>query len=900
VSNAGKPFPMDNQPTPQARVARTWRRYLRFWGSRPEADVDDELQFHMDMRMHDYMQRGMNEADARAAAAQRFGDTAHVHAELVAISSRRERRTSRAQLIDGFLQDMRFALRTFGRQRGWTAVAITTLALGIGATTAVFSVVNSLILHPISYPHADRIVNVWLEPIRSTMTGVTVTVTADADAVKTWLVGSHSFDGLEPYSSSDVTVEQAGAAPATLSATYVTPTFPRFADQRILLGRMFTQQEVDDKAPVVLLSEATWHTRFGSDTAVIGKSLTIDDKLYTIIGVAPGSLSVPHLSQAKTDLWFPIRLERGGGFLMVGRLRDGVSAASATRELDALYARSPAVGKGPPPFHVRLMGPREMVSFKQSLIMLTGAVALVLLIACTNVAHLLLARSASRQRELAIRQALGAGLPRVFAQMLTESIALAVAGCVIGAVLGWTAVRLLVRLRPENLEELSVAHMDTTVLWVIALLALATGIGFGLFAAIQSWRHSTHESLKTGALTTSQSRSQGRMRALLVVTEMALSTTLLVAASLMVRSVVNLRTTSPGFDPRGLYALNADLPHARYPDSTSQSAFYRDLIERVRAIPAVDEITIAGSAPPGFNFMIGGLQAEGEPEPKAGTTAFNRFVSVSPDYFRTMRLPIVAGRAYQDSTGEPNAIMVNEGFVKAHWPGQSGVGKRLKFLDFSGHGEWSTIIGVVADAATGGLTDDRSSPTMYTQEKDGPSGREPTIIVRAKQGVDLLPALRGAVASLDPRLPPPRLTNIEDAMNASAAEPRFTMLLLVSFTVLALVLAAVGLYGVMSYAVAQRTREIGIRIALGATKRAVSRDVIRRGVVLAGVGAVLGLTGAWWATKIVEKMLYGVTRTDPVSFAVGGTVLLATAIAACVVPMHRAASVDPLIAMRAD
>jgi putative ABC transport system permease protein len=387
------------------------------------------------------------------------------------------------------------------------------------------------------------------------------------------------------------------------------------------------------------------------------------------------------------------------------------------------------------------------------------------------------------------------------------------------------------------------------------------------------------------------------MRALLVVTEMALSTTLLVGASLLVRSVMHLQMTSAGFDPRGLYALDPGLPETRYPTPASKKAFYAELVSRVRAVPGVEDVALAASAPPGFNFMIGSLQVEGEPEPRAGVTSFVRFQAVSPNFFRTMRLPVVEGRAYVDSTGEPGVVMINEGFARAHWPGVPALGKRIRYLDFGGHGEWLTVIGVVADAATGGLTDDRSAPLLYTQV---PGQQTPTLIIRSRGGADLLPALRTIVTSVDPHLPPPRLSNVEESMKSTAAEPRFTMALLVSFTVLALVLAAVGLYGVMSYAVAQRTREIGIRIALGATKRDVSRDVVWRGVALAGIGAAVGLTGAWWATKVVEKMLYGVTRTDPLSFAIGAAVLIATALAACLVPMHRAASVDPLIAMKAD
>ena len=889
---------LDAQPTPQATRARSWRRYLRFWRAQPDADVDDELRFHMDMRVRDYMARGLGESAAHAAAEQRFGDYTGIEQELITMTTRRERSSARAQWFDGLVQDIRFALRGFGRQRGWTAVAILTLALGIGANTATFSAVNSLILHPVSYPHADRIVMVWQEPNQGASTAGVVVRMSATDRDLRYLEGAtHSFEDLQAYTTNDLTVEEREGGTSTMHGAFITPTFLRFAGERMLRGRMFTSADSQAHAPVALLSEATWRSRYGADPGVLGRTITVNDTFVTIIGITPASLRLPRMDQANTDLWLPLQSSRSVGYSLIGRLRPGVTLAQATRELDGqqlLHARD--AGRSVSPVRATLMRPREMLSFRTSLLLLSGAVALVLLIACTNVAHLLLARSASRQRELAIRRALGAALARLFRQMITESLVLALAGSAAGIVVGWLTIRMLVRLRPESLAALSVAHIDPVVLFTIVGVAVACGIGFGLFAAVQAGRHSTNESLKTGALSTSQSRQHHRMRSLLVVTEMALSTTLLVGASLLVRSVMHLQMAPLGFEPRGLYALDVTLPKTRYATDASQRLFYDGLVSRVRAAPGVESIAFATSAPPGFSFRVGALQADGEAEPPAGANGFIRAEAVSPDYFRTMRLPVVEGRAFADSAADAGAVMINEGFARAHWPGVSAIGKRLRFVDFGGHSEWLTVVGVAAGAATGGLTDDRSSPMLYTPAHED----DRTLIVRANAAVDLLPALRAIVTSLDPHLPPPKLTNVEEAMRATAAEPRFTMALLVGFTVLALVLAAIGLYGVMSYAVAQRTREIGIRIALGATRRDVSRDVVWRGVALAGIGALLGLVAAWWATKVVEQMLYGVTRTDPLSFAIGGVVLIATAVVACVVPMRRAAGVDPLIAMKAD
>jgi putative ABC transport system permease protein len=521
-----------------------------------------------------------------------------------------------------------------------------------------------------------------------------------------------------------------------------------------------------------------------------------------------------------------------------------------------------------------------------------------LLIACANVAHLLLARGAARQRELAIRTALGAGKVRLFRQLVTESLVLATAGCVGGIAIGWLALRALVRMRPESLEELSAATVDSTALAMTVVLSAVTGFGFGLFAAVQAARHSTHESLKAGSLTTSNARQHRRMRSLLVVTEMALSTTLLVGASLLVRSVVHLQTTDPGFEPHNLYSVVPTLPETRYRNDSAKKPLYTQLVQRARSVPGVEAVTIASGAPPGFNFLVGALQLEGEAPPPKGTTSFIKYNSVAQDFFRTMRMRLVEGAGFSDSnTASLKEIVINQGFAKKHWPKGAALGRQVRILGYDGQGEWSRVVGVVEDAATGGLTDQRTDPVLYVP---GPDYYAPAVIVRTKPGVDALPALRTLLTSLDPRLPPPSLTNIERAMADSASRPRFTMMLLVAFTIVALALAAIGLYGVMAYTVAQRTREIGIRIALGATRRTIARAIVSQGIVLAAAGVVVGLVGAWSTTKLLTKMLYGIAPTDPVSFTMGGLLLLGTALLACVVPMRRAVRVDPVIAMRAE
>ncbi len=885
-------------PTPHARRAYTWRRYLRFWGPRAVDDVDDELQFHFEMRVRDFMNRGLSEEEARAAVLRRLGNIAGVRAQCVAITSRRERRMVRSQIIDAFLQDVRYAFRTLGRQKGWTIAAILTLGLGIGANTAVFSVVNSLILHPLPYPHADRIAIAFQEPSTGNQTGVRVTITPSPSVVRAWLEGSRSFETIEAFNTSTMTIEQKEGPPLSARVAAVRPGFFSLAGQRPLLGRIFSAQEVASHQPVALLSEAMWRARFGADTSVIGRGVTLDDNVYTIIGVAPQALRLPRLQQTTTDLWIPLEItENSFGMMVIGRLREGLSLATASSELDSLYARTTTAKSTRGQFRTKLVPPGEMVRFRESLVLLSGAVALVLLIACANVAHLLLARAASRHRELAVRAAIGASKTRVVRQLLTESLVLATAGCLAGLAIGYAGLRATIALRPDSLAELSAARMNGTALLVIVALSLVTGLGVGVIGAIQAVRHSTHESLKAGALTSSQTRKHGRLRAMLVVTEMALSTTLLVGASLLVRSVMALQATDPGFEPRGLFALNPGLPERRYPNDTVKKAFYDQLIERTRAVPGVEAVTLSNGSPPGFNFLIGALQIEGDPPPAPGTTSFIKYNAVEPAYFRIMGMRIIEGTTFTDSARKGAQILVNQGFARKHWHGVSAIGKRVKLVQADGSGEWKTVVGVVGDAATGGLTDQRSDPTLFLPSPDYYS---PSVIVRMKPGFAALPALRSAVTSLDAHLPPPKIVDIEDAMLKSVAYPRFTMVLLATFTMVAVVLAAIGLYGVMAYTVAQRTREIGIRMALGASRRLIASDVIWNGLALAAFGLTIGVLGAWWATKLVENLLYGLSRTDPSSFAAAAAVLLGTALVACIVPTRRATAIDPSIAMRAE
>jgi len=490
---------------------------------------------------------------------------------------------------------------------------------------------------------------------------------------------------------------------------------------------------------------------------------------------------------------------------------------------------------------------------------------------------------------------MGASRVRIVRQLLTESLLLAGAGCVGGLLTGWLGLRALVAIRPDSLAEITEARMDGTTLLVTAGLAALTGIIVGLLGTLQAARFSANDALKAGAISASQSRRQRRLRSVLVVSEMAVSTVLLVGATLLIRSIVHLQTVDPGFDTSRLYAVQLPL-RREYPTAETRQAFLAEVTARMRQVSGVEDLTISTAVPPWRSFLIGALQVEGDPLPPAGTTSFIDYNRIEPDYFRFMGIRLVEGSTITDTSKAAGQVVVNAGFAKKYWPKTSALGRRIRVV-YNGQGDWMTIVGVVGNALTSGLMDEASRPMMYLATTDS---YEPSVLVRVAPGGDPIPSLRTMVAQADPRLPSPNVTNVESVMQRSIARPRFTMTLLVAFTGLALVLAAVGLYGVMAYAVAQQTREIGIRIALGATRSAIASSVLRRGVLMAAAGALVGVIGARWASKLLESMLYGVGRTDPLSFAIGVAVLLATALAACLVPVRRAVAVDPLISIRAD
>ena len=874
-------------------IPRVFRLALRR-RDRWERDVEDEIKLHLLLRAEQLAARGSAPDDAYREAVRRFGPLEESRALLLDAASQREHHMQRTEFFGDLRQDVSFALRTLGREKAWTAVTVATLALGIGATTAVFSVVSTLLLHPLAYPDADRIVYIHQQPSSGNNTGIAVTVAPSGSVVAAWKAQSRSFEALEGFRVSPTTLKTT-SEPATIISAAMFPSLPAFAGQRPLIGRMFTTNDIRSGGHVALLGESFWRDRLGASTGVLGQTITLRDSSFVVIGVMPAAFQPPRVAARPVDVWLPLDIrDEKNGLILVGRLRRGTTVGAATKELDSIYARSTGFVGSKIPFAAVVTTPAQQVRFRDSLMLLTGAVGLVLLVALANVAHLLLARSTARQREMAIRTALGAGRGRLLRQLVTDGLIVSTAGALAGVEFGWITLRALIAFRPPSHDELLVAHLDPTTLALAVGLAVVSGVGFGVLGALRSSRTTTHDSLKSGTPSSSASREHGGARAALVVSEMALSAMLLVGATLLIRSVTNLQHASLGFEPAGLYTLNFDLSR-RFDNAPARKAFLTEYMGRLARLPGIQSSAVATVGPGMRWFSIGRLEVQGESAPAKSAVSFVDVNGVQPAYFRTMRIALTQGTTFSDTSPASRQVIINDGFARKHWPAGGAVGQRIRIAQTDSE-PWLTIVGVAGDAATSGPESESTAPVLYSPAHDNPT---PIVIVRTTGGAASLAKARALARSMGLRSGP-EVDSVEGFIGRSISGPRFVMLLMTIFTALALILACVGLYGVMAYTVSQQTREIGIRVALGASRSRVARAVLARGTTLAIVGTVAGLGAAAWGTKLIQGQLHGVARWDPMSFVVGGVVLIAAAIAACVVPTRRALAVDPMTAIRAD
>jgi predicted permease len=795
------------------------------------------------------------------------------------------------------VRDLRFAVRALRRSPGFTAVAVLTLALGIGATSAIFSVVSGVLLRPLPYGQPDRIV-VAMHRGRFPV--------APANYFD-WRAQSRAYEATAAAQAwgpqREATLTGRGR-PEALRALRVTADLLAVLGVRPLLGRGFAPgDDQPGAAPVVVLSHRLWLRRFAGDRGVVGQTLVLDGTAHTVVGVMPPGFVFPLFWLKNAELWAPLDLaaraqDRNGESLrLFARLRPGVTRAEAQAETDGIWrglaARFPRDTRADVvigPLHDKVVG-----NVQRPLLVLLAGVGFVLLIGCANVANLLLSRSAARQREIAIRASLGAGRARLVRQLLTESALLALLGGALGVGLCAWGVQALVALAPPDLPRLDAVAVDGPVLAFALAVSLLTGVAFGLAPALRLTTPDLQRSLRAGGRAATDGAGGQRTRGLLVIAEVALALVLLIGGGLMIRSFQRLLAIDPGFRPQGVVAF--DVPGRWAPEQRLPS--YQRLMARVRALPgvqaagAINHLPLAGDIW-GRGYVIPGAPL---PLPDRQMTAIYRIVA--PGYLATMGMTLVRGRdvGEQDGPGAPGVAIVNEAFARATWPGQDPLGKRISVQD--GGPDPREIVGVVRDVRQRDWSA-ATQPEMYLAYLQNPSSTL-TLVVRAAGAAEaVVPAVGREIAALDSQLPPARVRVMDDVVADAVGQPRFHLLLLNLFAALALVLAAVGVYGVMAYAVSRRTQEIGVRLALGAPARRVLALVVGQGLRLAAAGVVLGLVAAAATTRLMRALLYEVSPTDPLTFAALALGLLAVSALASYLPARRATRIDPMTALRSE
>jgi len=801
------------------------------------------------------------------------------------------------------IQDLRHALRALAKTPGFTAIAVATLALGIGANTAVFSLVRSVLLRPLPFPEPGRLVALFESNPRKGWEDMTVSPPNFLD----WQAGSRSFSAMAAYTTTPVTMTGRGE-PELLSATVATAGFFPALAVVPQLGRAFGPAETVHGADrFVVLSHGLWMRRFGGDAGAVGGTIEIDGERYAILGVMPPEVRFP---EEGADLWMPLSFgpevstQRGAHYLnVVARRRPGTSLDQARGEIRTIAGRLrvayPRTNEGASatvtPLSDTIVG-----GVRPALLTLLGAVALVALIACANVANLLLIRASRRGPEMAIRTALGASRLRIVRQLLTESLVLAAAGAASGLALAGASLDLVVRLAPADVPRLSEVRIDAGVLLFTAVWTLASALLFGVAPALDAARRGPTVALRGIGADAASGRGSVRLRRVLVAGQVAVALVLLAGAGLLVKSLHRLTSVDPGFRAEGALAFDLTLPEARYQDEARQAAFTDELLARLRAIPGAQSAgAIFGLPLTGLSFSSS-LRIDGAPEGADEPSAQLRVASA--DYFQTLGIPLLAGRLFgpDDRRGAPHAILASASAAKKLWPRSSALGRHVRFGARPGatriEGE---IVGIVGD-----VRDDELGvgprPEFYASLAQAPISAFHAVVRTAGRPSRLADAVRAEVRRMDPALVVHGLSSVEDIVSRSVARPRFTVRLLLVFAAMALLLSAIGIYGVIAYAVSQRTREIGIRMALGAGRRDVEGLVVRDGMRLTAAGLVLGLGGALAASRLLAGLLFEVPPADPGTYATVSVLVLGVALLACWIPARRASRVEPVAALRGE
>ncbi|MGA9998173.1 MAG: ABC transporter permease [Pyrinomonadaceae bacterium] len=804
------------------------------------------------------------------------------------------------------LQDVRYGFRMLLKRPGFTAIAVLTLALAIGANTAIFSIVNAVLLRPLPFREPERLAMLWETHPQTGRMGVA------GENFREWQKQTQTLEGITLFANSDFDLAGDGE-PERVQGTAATANFFSIVKAEATLGRTFLEGDDRPEAPrVVILSYGLWQRRYGGDRNVIGKTLKINGESASIIGVMPQDFS------SDSQLWTPFvinpnqPISGGRSFSAMARLKPGVTVQQAQAEMDTIARR---LESARPEFNtgwgIQLVPLMEQVVgwIRPALFVLLGVVGFVLLIACANVANLLLARAAGRQKELAIRAAIGASHLHIMRQLLTESMLLALLGGALGLLIALWGVDLLVALSPNLLPRAKEIGIDKTVLGFTVLLSLLTGIFFGLAPALQHSRPNLNELLKEGKTTSGAGFGHRRLGSALVVAEVAIALVLLIGAGLMLRSFLHLTRIDPGFNPQHALTMQISLSEAKYKEDQQTITFYTEALERLRALPGVEAVGTTHVLPLSGTDSSRPFIITGRPLPEAGKETGASYRVISPDYFRAMGIPLLQGRDFnQHDTAETSGVvMINSTLARRNFGGEDPVGKQMRQGAVNSQTPWLTIVGVVADVRHGGL-DTEPRPEMYfpysqiaMQQSNSISknSRRITLVIRtASDPSNVAAAARREILGIDKEQPVTGVRTLADYVSGWVAPQRFNLLLLSIFAGLALLLAAIGVYGVIAYGVAQRTHEIGIRMALGARTRDVLGMVVKQGMTLVLIGIGLGLVGAYILTRVMSKLLFGISATDPLTFAGVALLLIVVAFIACLIPARRATKVDPMIALR--
>jgi predicted permease len=876
-----------------ARIRSLWRNLVH--RSHVDREFDEEVRSYLDQLVAKNINEGMAPDEARRAAQISLGGIEQV--------KERVRDARAGAWLASLNQDLRYGLRQLRRNPAFTIVAAVMLALGIGANTAIFSVVDAVLLRALPFKNPGQLVMIW-ETEPSAPTGRFPVAGPD---FKNWLAQNKVFQGMAAGFQDTATLTGSGE-PLMLTGDSVSPRLFQLMGVQPLYGRAFASDESQPgRDHVLILSYGLWRQAFGANPAIVGKTVTLSGEAYDVIGVMPPSLHFPEIFGWKAEYWVPINFEqpawkkdRSSHWLWVmARIKPGVTLAQARADMETISARIerqyPKTNTGVIA-KVRSLRNQLTRNIRPALLVLFAAVGFLLLIACVNVVNLLLARAVAREREIAVRLAVGSGRWRLVRQLLTESVLLFVIGGFGGLAVGWGALRLLLHATPAGyIPNVTRVSLNSSVFLFTLLIAFLSGTLGGLLPAVRAARVDLQGTLKEGGYGRSSPRQ--RARSSLTIAEIALALVMLVGSGLAIRSLVRLLGVKPGFDARNVLTLSLSLPDSAYPKDAQVVSFYQRLLDGVRALPGVLSAA-AGSELPLQGGSNTNVYVEGQPLSKnMWSGPLVEICYVTPTFFHTLHIPLLRGRDFTlaDRKGSMPVTIINQTMAREFWPHQNAVGKRLT-TDYD-HPKWTTVVGVVGNARVSGL-DSGPMPEAYFPEYQESSSSMSLVIRTATPPPSLISSVRQAVRTIDKELPISDVRTLSQIVSQSSAQQRFLALLLTLFASIAVVLAAIGIYGVVAYSVASRQHEIGIRMALGAQRQDVLRLVLFQGLKLSLAGVVIGIAGAVGLTRFLSSLLYGIKPMDPLTFVVVSLVLIGVALLACYIPAQRAAKVDPMLALR--